>query len=88
MGILAMLPTGMSGYIPENLLLYLAVDPRCRGLGIGGILVEEALVHVRGDVKLHLEKGNPARSLYERLGFRAKYEDYRLVRNTPHFREE
>ncbi|MCC5875283.1 MAG: 4-(cytidine 5'-diphospho)-2-C-methyl-D-erythritol kinase, partial [Candidatus Sumerlaeia bacterium] len=87
-GILAMMPTGMSGYVPANLLLYLAVDPRCRGQGIGGTLVEEALDHVRGDVKLHLEKGNPARSLYKRLGFRAKYEDFRLIRGTPQIRED
>lgn len=34
-GALVMLKTNMSGYVPENLLLYVAVDGNRRGKGIG-----------------------------------------------------
>lgn len=77
-GALVMLKTGMKGYIPENLLLFVAVDPACRGRGIGGHLCRTATQAVDGDVKLHVEYDNPAKRLYERLGFENKYAEMRL----------
>ena len=77
-GILVMLRTGMSGYIPPNLLLFLAVDPSRRRGGIGTALVQAALRNTGGAIKLHVESDNPARSLYEKLGFSAAYVDMRF----------
>jgi len=77
-GALVMLRTGMKGYIPENLLLFVAVDGEQRGQGIGAALVREALAHCEGAVKLHVEHDNPARHLYERLGFHSKYLEMRF----------
>jgi ribosomal-protein-alanine N-acetyltransferase len=77
-GALIMLRTGMSGYVPENLLLYVAVDPDARGRGIGGHLCQEAAAACDGDVKLHVEYDNPAKRLYERLGYENKYAEMRL----------
>lgn len=77
-GALVMLKTGMRGYIPENLLLYVAVDPDHRGEGLGKRLCREATAAVDGDVKLHVEYDNPAKRLYERLGFENKYAEMRL----------
>jgi ribosomal protein S18 acetylase RimI-like enzyme len=77
-GALVMLKTGMKGYIPENLLLFVAVDPACRGRGIGGRLCLAATQDVDGGVKLHVEYDNPAKRLYERLGFENKYAEMRL----------
>lgn len=77
-GALVMLRTGMSGYVPENLLLYVAVDPRERGRGVGSRLCREAAAACEGDVKLHVEYDNPAKRLYERLGFENKYAEMRL----------
>jgi len=76
-GALVMLRTGMTGYVPENLLLYVAVDPDERGRGIGGRLCREAMRSVEGQVKLHVEYDNPAKRLYERLGFENKYAEMR-----------
>jgi ribosomal protein S18 acetylase RimI-like enzyme len=76
-GSLVMLKTGMKGYVPENLLLYVAVDPEHRGKGIGGRLCREAKKAVEGVVKLHVEYDNPAKRLYERLGFENKYAEMR-----------
>jgi len=77
-GALVMLRTGMKGYIPENLLLFVAVDGALRGRGIGAELVRTAVTSCDGDVKLHVEHDNPARRLYERLGFASKYVEMRL----------
>jgi len=77
-GALVMLRTGMKGYIPENLLLFVAVDGALRGRGIGAELVRTAVASCDGDVKLHVEHDNPARRLYERLGFASKYVEMRL----------
>lgn len=71
------LKTGMGGYIPENLLLFVAVDPQSRGRGIGRKIIEKAMTRCDGDVKLHVEVDNPASRLYERLGFEKAYLEMR-----------
>ncbi|MFH2055367.1 MAG: GNAT family N-acetyltransferase [bacterium] len=77
LGALVMLKTGMRGYIPENLLLFVAVDPLTRGMGLGGRLCRTAFDTAEGDVKLHVEYDNPAKRLYERLGMTNKYAEMR-----------
>lgn len=77
LGALCMLKTGMSGYIPENILLFVTVSPDARGQGIGGQLIKHCLTQVDGEVKLHVEYENPAKRLYERLGFATKYAEMR-----------
>ena len=79
-GICVMLATGMGGFIPETVLLYIGVDPALRGQGIGGKLMSEAIGQCEGDVKLHVEYDNPARHLYERFGFSSKYAEMRYHR--------
>lgn len=76
-GALVMLRTGMRGYVPENLLLFVAVAKPLRGMGLGRMLVEHALSLAEGGVKLHVEYDNPARRLYERIGFTGKYAEMR-----------
>lgn len=72
--------TGMSGYIPENILVYIAVDRSQRGQGVGKRLMQEALAKAKGAIALHVEPDNPARKLYESLGFTNKYLEMRLHR--------
>lgn len=81
-GALVMLRTGMKGYVSENLLLFVGVDGALRGRGIGSSLVRAAVDHCDGDVKLHVEYDNPAKRLYERLGFRSKYAEMRFLKRT------
>ncbi len=79
-GGLLMLDTGMGGYVPSNLLLFVATVPGMRGKGLGGEICRWAIGHCKGDVKLHVEHDNPAKRLYERLGFTNKYLEMRLAR--------
>ncbi|HET8573902.1 MAG TPA: GNAT family N-acetyltransferase [Edaphocola sp.] len=69
--------TGMGGFIPENILVYIATHRDFRGKGIGGKMMREALRTAQGDVALHVEPDNPARRLYEQLGFTNKYLEMR-----------
>lgn len=70
--------TGMDGYIPENILVYIAVDRNSRGEGLGRKLMTQAIAHARGDIALHVEANNPAKILYEKLGFTNPYLEMRL----------
>jgi ribosomal-protein-alanine N-acetyltransferase len=80
-GALAMLETGMGGYVPGHILLFVSVDPSARGQGVGERLIRAALDHAPGDVKLHVEYENPAKRLYERLGFVSKYAEMRYSKS-------
>jgi len=77
-GTLVINNTGMTGYIPEHILVYVAVDSAFRGNGIGRQLVEKAIAECPGDLKLHVEYENPAKRLYERIGFTTKYAEMRF----------
>jgi GNAT superfamily N-acetyltransferase len=77
-GIVVINRTGMEGYIPENILVYIAVRKDARGKGIGKQLMNKALELADGDIALHVEPHNPARYLYEKLGFENKYLEMRL----------
>lgn len=70
--------TGMAGYIPGNILVYIAVDASERGKGIGRKLMEAAIGACSGGIALHVEPDNPAKRLYESLGFTNKYLEMRL----------
>ena len=79
-GACVMLSTGMGGFIPETVLLYIGVNSDLRGKGIGGKLMKASIDESEGDVKLHVEYDNPARHLYERFGFTSKYAEMRYKR--------
>lgn len=79
-GVVVINETGMSGYIPENILVYIAVDNKHRGNGFGKELMTCAIKSCTGDIALHVEKDNPARFLYEKLGFTNPYLEMRLKR--------
>lgn len=73
--------TGMDGYIPENILVYIAVDRNSRGKGLGRKLMTQAIAHAEGDIALHVEAHNPAKKLYEQLGFTNPYLEMRLKKS-------
>lgn len=69
--------TGMSGYIPENILVYIAVDRAQRGKGVGKKLMKATIDNAKGAIALHVEPDNPARHLYTKVGFTNKYLEMR-----------
>ena len=73
--------TGMDGYIPENILVYISTHGKYRGQGIGKGLMKEAIEKCEGNIALHVEPNNPAKYLYEKLGFENKYLEMRLIKN-------
>ncbi len=77
-GALVINQTGMGGYIPENILVYVAAHKDRRGQGIGKKLVQKAIELSKGDLALHVEANNPAKGLYEHLGFTNPYLEMRL----------
>ncbi len=79
-GITILNNTGMRSYIPENILVYIAVDSSHRGKGYGKQLMEQAISVTDGSIALHVEPDNPAVHLYSKLGFTNKYLEMRLNR--------
>lgn len=77
-GAVVMNQTGMEGYIPENILVYIAVNKKYRGQGVGKELMQKAISLAKGNIALHVEPDNPAMKLYEKLGFTNKYLEMRL----------
>lgn len=73
--------TGMKDYIPENILVYIATHKEMRGIGIGKAMMKEALSRAEGNIALHVEPDNPARYLYQKLGFTNKYLEMRFLKS-------
>lgn len=70
--------TNMGGFIPEHILVYIAVQEDFRGQGLGKELMERIIDATEGDIALHVEPDNPAKYLYEKYGFTNKYLEMRL----------
>jgi len=51
-----------------------------RGKRIGKIMIKKVAESVRGDIALHVEPDNPARHLYEKLGYSNKYLEMRYTK--------
>lgn len=77
-GVVVINQTGMGGYIPENILVYIAIHKDHRGEGLGRKLMQKAMERSEGDIALHVEANNPARFLYQKLGFTNPYLEMRL----------
>ena len=69
--------TAMEGYIPQHMLVYIAVHENHRGKGFGKKLMNKVVELCSGNIALHVEYDNPARIMYSRLGFKSKYAEMR-----------
>ena len=78
LGVVVVNKTGMEEYIPENILVYIATHNKSRGKGIGKKLMLATIENCEGDIALHVEHNNPAKYLYEKLGFTNPYLEMRL----------
>lgn len=80
-GVVVINKTGMEGYIPQNILVYIAIHRERRGLGYGKQLMSKAIEEAEGNIALHVEPDNPAKRLYEKMGFTNKYLEMRLIKS-------
>lgn len=78
LGVVIINDTNMEEYIPEHILVYIAVHAKTRGQGVGKELMRRVIDHTKEDIALHVEPNNPARFLYEKVGFTTKYQEMRL----------
>ena len=81
LGAVVVLKTHMSGFVPENFLVYIAIKPDQRGKGLGQKLLKFVQEDLAGKISLHVEHDNPAKRLYERVGFTNKYTEMRWEPN-------
>ncbi|MBN2835178.1 MAG: GNAT family N-acetyltransferase [Candidatus Delongbacteria bacterium] len=79
-GVVVVNETGMKDYIPENILVYIATHRNMRGKGIGKFLMQRSIELANGNIALHVEPDNPARYLYEKVGFTSKYIEMRHIK--------
>lgn len=78
LGVVIINDTNMGEYIPEHILVYIAVHIKTRGQGVGKELMKRVIEKTKGDIALHVEPENPAKFLYEKVGFTNKYLEMRL----------
>lgn len=81
LGVVIINNTNMGGYIPEHILVYIAVHEKTRGQGVGKSLMKRIIDETEGDIALHVEPENPAKFLYEKFGFTNKYLEMRLKKS-------
>ncbi len=78
--VLVMNRTRMEDYMPENILIHLAIGPHVEKSETGLKLLQKAIEITHGDLAVRLNKDHPDLSLYEVMGFRERYIEYQLQR--------
>jgi alanine racemase len=82
LGVLVSVHTDTVGFIPENIIVYVCVHHGYRRNKLGMRLIKQAMECTEGDIKLHVEKDNPAISLYKKMGFTEDYMEMRYKRRS------
>jgi GNAT superfamily N-acetyltransferase len=80
LGVVVCVQIDKVGIIPENLIVYACVHQDYRKKGLGSRLIREAIDCTDGDVKIHVEKTNPAIKLCKKLGFKDDYLEFRYLK--------
>ena len=70
--------TGMAGYNAENILVYMAVDPRYRDLGLEKRLIEHAKKLAKGCISTFVEPSSATTDFYKKIGFQNRTVELRL----------
>lgn len=79
-GVAVINQTGMEGYIPENVLVYIATESNYRRQGIATRLLDQIIRHAKGDISLSVSDSCDAKCLYEKYGFTSNRIEMRLKR--------
>ena len=66
---------------PNKIIIdHTEVNEGHNGKGFGKKLMQKAIDTAEGNIALHVEPDNPAKGLYEKLGFTNKYLEMRLTK--------
>ena len=76
-GTLVMNKTRMKGFIPENHLVYLAVDKNVEQEETGKHLLQNALIMSKGNISVHVKENDPMIATFENMGFDNKFIEMR-----------
>lgn len=82
-GALVVNKTGMDDYIPENVIVYVVTHQDYRRQGIAKKLMTRAIEHCKGDIALHVTHDNPAKNMFEKMGFTNPYLEMRFKKKSP-----
>lgn len=80
-GVVVVNRTGMNEYIPENILVYIAVKTEHRKQGVAKALIKHTKEYCEGDISVHVNKDNTAIKLFENQGFKPRNIEMRLNRD-------
>lgn len=72
--------TGMEGYMPENILTYIAVSDHHKKNGIAKEMIQQVLNYAKGEVAVYLRDRNDLIPAFEHLGFKKTIEGMIIVR--------
>ncbi len=61
--------TGMEGYAPQNIVVYLAVHKEFRGQGIGRQLMHQAIKTTKEELSIYVRPDQQVPDFYKDLGF-------------------
>lgn len=77
MASVVVLETNMKSFVPPYLLVYIAINKNFRGRGLGQKILSFVQNDLDAPIALHVEHENPARKLFEKMGFTSKYAEMR-----------
>lgn len=72
--------TNMEGYVPKNLMVYLAADPDSAIPDFEKILLSKVIQLTSSELACHITVDNPAMKIFEDVGFKKKFFEMRLKR--------
>lgn len=72
--------TGMEGYMPENILVYIAVAEQHQNKGLAKEMIQQVLNYAKGEVAVYLRDRNDLIPAFEHLGFKKTIEGMIIVR--------
>lgn len=80
-GIVVMNKTGMQGYVPENILVYIVIHPKFRRQGLAKKMMTRAMQMAKGDIAMHVHEDNPEYHLSKDMGFQPAFLQMRYIEN-------
>lgn len=72
--------TGMEGYMPENILVYIAVSENYLRKGVAKCMMDQVLNYAKGNIAIHMRGNLKLVPIFEKLGFKKSIEEMLIDR--------